>query len=60
MRGAWEKGNAVGEVRGEARGEARGAHKRAVEIAVNFKKAGIAIDIIAENTGLSPEEVARL
>jgi predicted transposase YdaD len=34
--------------------------QRTIEIAASFKKAGISIDTIAENTGLSPNEVARL
>jgi predicted transposase/invertase (TIGR01784 family) len=41
---------------GEARGEARSR----VEIARNMKKRGRSIDQIAEDTGLSAEEIAKL
>ena len=30
------------------------------EIAKNFKKSGIPLDVIAQNTGLSPEEIEAL
>ena len=37
-----------------------GLEDKAIEIAKNLKKAGIAIEIIAENTGLTVEEVEKL
>ena len=43
-----------------AEGEAAGAAQKQREIAKNFKQAGIPIEIIAENTGLSCEEVEKL
>ncbi len=43
-----------------AEGEAAGAAQEKREIAKNFKQAGIPIEIIAENTGLSCEEVEKL
>ena len=41
-------------------GEAAGVAKEKREIAKNFKQAGIPIEIIAENTGLSCEEIEKL
>ena len=41
-------------------GEAAGAAREKREIAKNFKQAGIPIEIIAENTGLSCEEIEKL
>ena len=41
-------------------GEAAGAAQEKREIAKNFKQAGIPIEVIAENTGLSAEEVEAL
>ena len=43
-----------------AEGEAAGAAHEKREIAKNFKQAGIPIEVIAENTGLSCEEVEKL
>jgi predicted transposase/invertase (TIGR01784 family) len=56
MRGAREEGIS----QGIAQGISQGAHERAVESAIRSKKLGRSLDIIAEITGLSPEEVARL
>jgi predicted transposase YdaD len=62
------RGKALGEALGEARGEERGkalgevlgeARSRA-EIARNMKKRGQPINQIAEDTGLSAEEIAKL
>ena len=45
---------------GERAGAERGAMQRQCEIAKNFKKSGIPIDVIAKNTGLSEKEIAEL
>jgi predicted transposase/invertase (TIGR01784 family) len=44
----------------EARGETRGEARNRAEIARNMKKRGRPIDQIAEDTGLSAEEIAKL
>ncbi len=43
-----------------AEGEAAGAAQKQREIAKNLKQAGIPIEVIAENTGLSCEEIEKL
>ena len=55
-----EEGEARGRAEGEARGEAKGRTKEKRVIAQNLKSAGIPIDIIVENTGLTIEEVEQL
>ena len=45
---------------GEASGVEKGVAQEKREIAKNFKQAGIPIEVIAENTGLSCEEVEKL
>lgn len=47
------------EIRAEE-GERIGAEKKQREIAKNLKNSGLPIDLIAENTGLTPEEVEQL
>jgi predicted transposase/invertase (TIGR01784 family) len=54
------RGKALGEARGEALGKARGEARGRAEIARNLKKRGWPIDQIAEDTGLSAEEIAKL
>ena len=49
-----------GEQAGFAKGEQAGATQKQLEIAKNFKQAGIPFDVIAKNTGLSVEEVELL
>lgn len=44
----------------EARGEARGEAREKIVIAKNLLKAGLSIDVIAESTGLSIEEIQKL
>lgn len=44
----------------EARGESRGEAREKIVIAKNLLKAGLSIDIIAESTGLSREEIQKL
>ena len=54
------RGRAEGEARGEAKGEAKGREDEKRAIAQNFKSAGLPIEVIAENTGLTVEEVEQL
>lgn len=49
-----------GEARGEARGEVRGEQKAKCQIAYKLKMKGNSVDLIAEVTGLSPEEIEKL
>ena len=55
---------AIGFEKGRSEGEAIGLKKGAAQekraIAKNFKHAGIPVDVIAENTGLTAEEIAAL
>ena len=45
---------------GRSEGLAEGAAQEKRAIAKNFKHAGIPVDVIAENTGLTAEEIAAL
>ena len=58
------EGEAIGLKKGRSEGENIGLKKGAVqkqrEIAKNFKHAGIPIAVIAENTGLTIEEIENL
>ena len=45
---------------GIEQGRAEGAAQEKREIAKNFKHAGIPVDVIAENTGLTAEEIEHL
>ena len=54
------EGEAIGEARGEAKGEAKGRAGREIEIAWNMKRKGLDSALIAEMTGLSPEEIKQL
>ena len=58
------EGEAIGLEKGRSEGEAIGLEKGAAqkqrEIAKNFKHAGIPVDVIAENTGLTAEEIENL
>ena len=58
------EGHAAGLSEGRAEGEAIGLEKGAAqkqrEIAKNLKHAGIPVDVIAENTGLTAEEIENL
>ena len=49
-----------GRSEGEAIGLEKGAAQKQREIAKNFKHAGIPVDVIAENTGLTAEEIEKL
>ena len=55
-----EQGRTEGEAIGLKKGRSEGAAQEKREIAKNFKHAGIPIDVIAENTGLTAEEIERL
>ena len=55
-----KKGRSEGEAIGLKKGRSEGAAQEKREIAKNFKHAGIPIDVIAENTGLTAEEIERL
>ena len=59
-RAGFTKGERAGFTKGERTGAERGAKQKQCEIAKNFKKSGIPIDVIAKNTGLSEEEIAAL
>ena len=55
-----ERGIEQGIEQGIERGIADGLHQKALEAAGNLKRLGIAIDVIAQATGLSAEDVAML
>ena len=55
-----KKGRSEGEAIGLKKGRSEGAAQEKREIAKNFKHAGIPIAVIAENTGLTAEEIERL
>ena len=55
-----EQGRNEGEAIGLKKGRSEGAAQEKREIAKNFKHAGIPVDVIAENTGLTAEEIERL
>ena len=55
-----EQGRSEGLAEGEAIGLEKGAAQKQREIAKNLKHAGIPLDVIAENTGLTAEEIAAL
>ena len=59
-RAGFSKGERAGFTKGERTGAERGAKQKQCEIAKNFKKSGIPIDVIAKNTGLSEKEIAEL
>ena len=55
-----EQGRSEGLAEGEAIGLEKGAAQKQREIAKNFKHAGIPVDVIAENTGLTAKEIENL
>ena len=57
---ARNEGEAIGLKKGRSEGRVEGAAQEKREIAKNFKHAGIPIAVIAENTGLTAEEIERL
>lgn len=60
MENRYKHGLEEGRAEGRAEGLEAGRREKAVEIARNLKNAGVAIEIISENTGLSVEEVKEL
>ena len=54
------EGAAIGLKKGRNEGLVEGAAQKQREIAKNFKHAGIPVDVIAENTGLTAEEIENL
>ena len=57
---ARNEGEAIGLKKGRSEGLVEGAAQEKREIAKNLKHAGIPIAVIAENTGLTAEEIERL
>ena len=55
-----EQGRAEGEAIGLEKGRSEGAVQEKRAIAKNLKHAGIPVDVIAENTGLSAAEIEKL
>ena len=55
-----ERGEKIGEARGRSEGEASGRAAEKIEMAKALKDKGVSIDIIAETSGLSKEDVERL
>ena len=49
-----------GEAKGEARGKAEGKAEAAKQIALNMLNSGITIDLVAQFTGLSLEQIQKL
>ncbi len=56
----YEKGVAEGRAEGRVEGRAEGADSKNKELARAFRDRGVAIDVIVESTGLSPEEIKAL
>ena len=56
----FDNGFSDGEKAGFKNGEEAGAQKKQFEIAANLKNAGIPLEVIAANTGLTKEEVEEL
>ena len=54
------EGIAIGEERGISIGLSQGAYQKAVETAKSMRQRNISIDIVAECTGLSIEEIEKL
>ena len=54
------EGEAIGLKKGRSEGLVEGAAQEKREIAKNLKHAGIPIAVIAENTGLTAEEIEKL
>lgn len=54
------EGEAIGKAEGLAEGEAKGLAEAANQIALNMLNSNIALDLIAQFTGLSLEQVQQL
>ena len=50
----------LGLAEGEARGRSEGFHQKALQDARNFKHLGVSVQIIAQATGLTREEIEKL
>ena len=57
---AFDDGFSAGEERGISIGLLQGEYKKAIETAKSMMQRNISIDIVAECTGLSPEEIEKL
>ena len=55
-----KRGREEGLAKGLAKGRAEGRTEERIEIARNMKAKGLPVDLIAECSGLSPEEIAKL
>jgi len=55
-----QEGEAKGIAKGEAKGKAEGEAEEKTRIALNMLHSGIAIDLIAQLTGLSLEQIQKL
>lgn len=55
-----EEGHAKGLEEGHAKGLEEGRIEKTLEIAKNLKLSGIPVEVVAENTGLSVEEIEKL
>jgi predicted transposase/invertase (TIGR01784 family) len=55
-----EKGNAKGKIEGKVEGRAEGRTEGKIEVAKNLLKAGVTIEVIVENTGLTMDEIKLL
>ena len=55
-----EQGIEQGLEKGREQGLEKGREEAKISIAINLKKAGIATDIIAQNTGLSKAKIDKL
>ncbi len=55
-----EEGRAEGRAEGIKEGKEQGRKEALLDIARNFKQSGIPIDVIAQNTGLSIDEINSL
>ena len=54
------EGEAIGLEKGRSEGLVEGAAQKQRKIAKNLKHAGIPVDVIAENTGLTAKEIENL
>ena len=53
------EGRAEGHAEGRAEGRAEGEHEKALQIARKLLEAGMSVDFVAQNTGLSIEEIRK-
>ena len=55
-----ERGKSLGLAEGKSLGLAEGSRQKALEDAANFKHLGVSLDIIAQATGLTAQDIAKL